>query len=71
VKVLTGSGLGWALDAMDVGLISFVITALIAQWSLTGEQASWIASAGFVGMAVGAGVGGLLADGSDGARCSL
>ena len=62
VKVLTGSGLGWALDAMDVGLISFVITALIAQWSLTGEQASWIASAGFVGMAVGAAVGGLLAD---------
>ncbi|MBN9177290.1 MAG: MFS transporter [Microbacterium sp.] len=61
-KVLTGSGLGWALDAMDVGLISFVITVLIAQWSLTGEQASWIASAGFVGMAVGASVGGLLAD---------
>ena len=62
LKVLTGSGLGWALDAMDVGLVSFVITALIAQWSLTGEQASWIASAGFVGMAVGASVGGLLAD---------
>ncbi|HYP73236.1 MAG TPA: MFS transporter, partial [Microbacterium sp.] len=62
LKVLTGSGVGWALDAMDVGLVSFVITALIAQWSLTGEQASWIASAGFVGMAVGASVGGLLAD---------
>ncbi len=62
LKVLTGSGLGWALDAMDVGLVSFVLTALIAQWHLTGEQASWIASAGFVGMAVGASVGGLLAD---------
>lgn len=62
LKVLTGSGLGWALDAMDVGLVSFVLTALIAQWSLTGEQASWIASAGFVGMAVGASLGGLLAD---------
>ncbi len=62
LKVLTGSGLGWALDAMDVGLVSFVLTALIAQWSLTGEQASWIASAGFVGMAVGASIGGLLAD---------
>jgi len=62
LRVLTGSGVGWALDAMDVGLVSFVITALISQWSLTGEQASWIASAGFVGMAIGASVGGLLAD---------
>ncbi|OJU45042.1 MAG: hypothetical protein BGN98_08995 [Microbacterium sp. 69-7] len=62
LRVLTGSGLGWALDAMDVGLVSFVLTALIAQWSLTGEQASWIASAGFVGMAGGASLGGLLAD---------
>ena len=30
LRVLTGSGLGWALDAMDVGLISFVIAALAA-----------------------------------------
>lgn len=62
LKVLTGSGLGWALDAMDVGLISFIITALIADWSLDTSQASWIASVGFAGMAVGATVGGLLAD---------
>ena len=62
LKILTGSGLGWALDAMDVGLISFIITALIAQWSLDTSQASWIASAGFAGMAVGASLGGLLAD---------
>lgn len=61
-RVLTGSGVGWALDAMDVGLVSFVLAALIAEWSLTGEQASWIASAGFVGMAIGASLGGLLAD---------
>ena len=62
LRVLTGSGLGWALDAMDVGLVSFVITALVVQWDLTGTEASWIASAGFAGMAVGASVGGLLAD---------
>ena len=62
LRVLTGSGVGWALDAMDVGLVSFVITALIAQWGLTGEEASWIAAVGFAGMAVGASVGGLLAD---------
>jgi putative MFS transporter len=62
VRILAGSGAGWALDAMDVGLVSFIITALIAQWGLTGEEASWIAAVGFAGMAVGASVGGLLAD---------
>jgi putative MFS transporter len=62
LRVLTGSGIGWALDAMDVGLISFVIAALAQQWSLTTTETSWIASAGFLGMAIGAGFGGLLAD---------
>lgn len=62
LRVLIGSGIGWALDAMDVGLISFVIAALAAQWSLQPGETAWIASIGFVGMAVGASVGGLLAD---------
>jgi putative MFS transporter len=61
-RLLTGSGVGWALDAMDVGLVSFVLAALAAQWSLTPGQLSAIASVGFVGMAVGASLGGLLAD---------
>ncbi|WP_019179208.1 MFS transporter [Microbacterium yannicii] len=62
LRVLTGSGLGWALDAMDVGLISFVIAALAVQWSLSPGETAWIASIGFVGMAIGASLGGLLAD---------
>ncbi|MDE0545580.1 MFS transporter [Microbacterium sp. C7(2022)] len=62
LRVLGGSGIGWALDAMDVGLISFIIAALAVQWSLTPQESSWIASLGFVGMAVGASLGGLLAD---------
>jgi putative MFS transporter len=62
LRVLTGSGLGWALDAMDVGLISFILAALTVQWSLEPGQAGWIASIGFVGMAIGATLGGLLAD---------
>ncbi|HYF46125.1 MAG TPA: MFS transporter, partial [Acidimicrobiales bacterium] len=61
-KLVVGSGLGWALDAMDVGLISFVMAALAIQWSLTPTELSWIASIGFVGMALGATLGGLLAD---------
>ena len=62
LKVLSGSGIGWALDAMDVGLISFIIAALAQQWDLSGSQTGWIASVGFIGMAIGASLGGLLAD---------
>lgn len=61
-KLLVGSGVGWALDAMDVGLISFVMAALAQQWALSSGELSLLASIGFVGMAVGAGLGGLLAD---------
>jgi putative MFS transporter len=61
-RLLVGSGLGWALDAMDVGLISFVLAQLAVQWNTTDVELSWIASAGFIGMAVGAVLGGLLAD---------
>jgi len=61
-KLLVGSGLGWALDAMDVGLISFIIVALRHIWDISNATAGWIASAGFIGMALGASLGGLLAD---------
>lgn len=61
-KLLGASGIGWALDAMDVGLISFVIAALAQQWGIDDTAKSLILSIGFVGMAVGATVGGLLAD---------
>lgn len=61
-RLLGGSGIGWALDAMDVGLISFVMAALATQWSLSPTQTSLLGSIGFVGMAIGASLGGLLAD---------
>jgi putative MFS transporter len=50
------------MDAMDVGLISFVIVQLSAAWDLDPTRKSLIATAGFVGMALGASLGGLLAD---------
>ena len=61
-RLLGASGIGWALDAMDVGLISFVIAALAVHWDLAKSDGSLIASAGFAGMAIGASLGGLLAD---------
>lgn len=61
-RLLVGSGIGWALDAMDVGLISFVMAALAVSWKLDATTLSVIGSIGFVGMALGASLGGLLAD---------
>jgi len=61
-RLVVGSGVGWALDAMDVGLISFVMAALAVQWELTPGELSVVGSIGFVGMALGAALGGLLAD---------
>jgi len=61
-KLLAVSGVGWAFDAMDVGLVSFVLAALAREWALPPSTLSWIASVGLAGMAVGASVGGLLAD---------
>ena len=56
-RLLLGSGIGWALDAMDVGLISFIMAALPVHWGLTPTQTSWLGSVGFVGMALGAWLG--------------
>jgi putative MFS transporter len=61
-RLLVGSGVGWALDAMDVGLVSFVIAALAITWPDDVGMLGWVASAGFMGMAIGASIGGLLAD---------
>ncbi|WP_432484145.1 MFS transporter [Kineococcus esterisolvens] len=61
-QLLVGSGIGWALDAFDVGLVAYVLLALRVQWDLTAGESSWVASIGFVGMAIGASLGGLLAD---------
>lgn len=61
-KILFGAGLGWAFDAMDVGLITYIIAVLTQQWGLTPTQQSLIVSAGFVGMTLGAILGGELAD---------
>ncbi|MCQ5363450.1 MFS transporter [Anoxybacillus salavatliensis] len=61
-KLLWIAGLGWLFDAMDVGMLSFIIAALQKEWNLTAEQMGWIGSINSIGMAVGALVFGLLAD---------
>ncbi|WP_416827990.1 MFS transporter [Ectobacillus polymachus] len=61
-KLLGIAGFGWLFDAMDVGLLSFVITAIQQEWHLTSQQMGWIGSINSIGMAVGALLFGLLAD---------
>jgi MFS transporter, putative metabolite:H+ symporter len=61
-RLLLVSGLGWMFDAMDVGLVSFVLAALVTEWKLTPTQVGWVSSAGFVGMFLGAATAGALAD---------
>ena len=61
-KLLGVAGVGWMFDAMDVGILSFIIAALAVDWGLTSSQMGWIGSVNSIGMAVGAFVFGILAD---------
>ncbi|MDQ0230802.1 MFS transporter [Metabacillus malikii] len=61
-KLLSVAGLGWMFDAMDVGILSFIIAALKVDWDLTSNQMGWIGSMNSIGMAVGALVFGVMAD---------
>lgn len=55
-------GLGWMFDAMDTGLIAFILTRISEDWQITAGQKGWIVSIGFIGMAIGAVCSGALAD---------
>ncbi|KOS66983.1 major facilitator transporter [Lysinibacillus contaminans] len=61
-KLLRVAGVGWLFDAMDVGILSFVIAALAIDWDLSKTEMGWIGSVNSIGMAVGALLFGVLAD---------
>lgn len=61
-KLLGIAGVGWMFDAMDVGMLSFIIAALKVDWNLTEKQMGLIGSINSIGMAVGALFFGLTAD---------
>ncbi|OPA76204.1 MFS transporter [Paenibacillus selenitireducens] len=61
-KLLFSAGLSWLFDAMDVGLISFIVAALAAEWHLGAQQIGLVTAINSIGMAVGAAVAGSLAD---------
>lgn len=61
-KLLLICGTGWLFDAMDVGLLSFILAALKQEWGLSAAQLGLVGSVNAAGMAIGAFVFGLYAD---------
>lgn len=61
-KLLLSAGLSWLFDAMDVGIISFIVAALAVEWNLAAQQIGLLTAINSIGMAVGAAVAGSLAD---------
>lgn len=61
-KLLFSAGLSWLFDAMDVGIISFIVAALAVEWNLAAQQIGLLTALNSIGMAVGAAVAGSLAD---------
>jgi MFS family permease len=53
---------GWALDALDVQIYTFVVPALIAVWHITNAQAGLLATSALVISAFGGWIAGMLAD---------
>ncbi len=61
-KVFWSAGFGWMFDAMDVGLLSFILVMLGKEWNLTPSESGWLGTMNMIGMAIGAFLGGTLAD---------
>ncbi|RKN80513.1 MFS transporter [Paenibacillus ginsengarvi] len=61
-KLLVSTGLSWLFDAMDVGMISFIVAALAVEWQLGSQQIGQLTAINSIGMAAGAAVAGALAD---------
>jgi MFS family permease len=53
---------GWALDAMDVQLFSFVLPALMLALGITSSQAGFLGTSALISSAIGGWVAGALAD---------
>ena len=61
-KVLAAAQLGWMLDAMDVMLYSFALTAVRTEFALSSAAAGALAAVPLVTSAVGGALIGYLAD---------
>ncbi|XP_022949295.1 organic cation/carnitine transporter 7 isoform X3 [Cucurbita moschata] len=62
ILVLAYAGMGWASEAMEMMLLSFIGPAVQSAWSLSPHQESLITSVVFAGMLVGAYSWGIVSD---------
>jgi len=58
--LMIGAGIGF--EALDVGILAFVLAKIFGSWNLTPAQIGYIGSISLLGMAVGAILSGTLAD---------
>jgi MFS family permease len=61
-KTFWGCFGGWAMDAMDLQLFSFLIPTLMAVWGITRADAGMLGTAALISSAIGGWVGGVLSD---------
>lgn len=61
-KILFIAGIGWMFDAMNQGMVSGVMAAIGADWSLSPAQVGLLGSSGMLGMILGAALSGMAAD---------
>lgn len=61
-RLLLIMAFGVACEALDTGIIAFVLAKMIGAWNLTSAEIGYIGSMGLVGMAFGAILSGTLAD---------
>lgn len=61
-KLLVNAGISWLFDAMDIGMLSFIIAALAVSWNLGADQVGLLTAINSIGMAVGAALAGAMAD---------
>ena len=52
----------WFFDCLDVAMMTFVLSSIKQEFALTAEKAGLLASMSFLGMFIGAGCAGVLAD---------
>lgn len=53
MKVMFQTGFVWAVDALEILLLSFLVPVLENEWQLSSFSGSMIASATFLGIAFG------------------
>lgn len=54
--------LGWATDAFDAQLFSFLIPTLISLWAMTKAEAGWLGTSALISSAIGGWIAGMLCD---------